>query len=349
MSEGREVVDAVVRLAADRGGVPSGDVVARPTSSGALIAVAGEVVVKLHRVGTDQRTLAARVRLFGDPAWQDCLLVPVDLDLVVLSVEADDDGAPVDPAWSGSGSGSGSGLGAGAAPRLASVWPLVETVARDPDGVPWARAGELLARLHSRPLPEGAGLPPHGAVSRLKRALAGLAAAAAGRVAASAPSPDHAAARAVIERAAASLPAEAWEPSPRGRPVTVVHGDWHLGQMGRLARDGGREADAWRLIDADDLGLGDPAWDFARPAALMAAGILPATEWQTLLDAYRAAGGPALPPAPAEPWPALDAVARAGVVQGAAAVVRRAIEQARPLDDVDESLVDLCGALAGPS
>ena len=50
------------------------------------------------------------------------------------------------------------------------------------------------------------------------------------------------------------------------------------------------------LIDVDDLGVGDPAWDLARPAGFWAAGLIPDDDWATFLDAYRDAGGPALPP-----------------------------------------------------
>jgi predicted trehalose synthase len=45
--------------------------------------------------------------------------------------------------------------------------------------------------------------------------------------------------------------------------MTLVHGDWHLGQLGR-------RGEHWVLIDVDDLGVGDPAWDLARPAGFWA-------------------------------------------------------------------------------
>src|SRR4029453_4074271 len=86
------------------------------------------------------------------------------------------------------------------------------------------------------------------------------------------------------------------------RPTTLVHGDWHLGQLGR--RDG-----PWVLIDVDDLGVGDPAWDLARPAGFWAAGLIPDDDWTTFLDAYRGAGGPAVPAG--DPWQGLAAFARA--------------------------------------
>ncbi|MFC7479178.1 phosphotransferase family protein [Luedemannella flava] len=106
--------------------------------------------------------------------------------------------------------------------------------------------------------------------------------------------------------------------APRRRPalLTVVHGDWHLGQL--VARDGG-----WRLIDVDDLGVGPPVWDFARLAALRALGVVLEEEFRLFLDAYWTAGGPALRPGggPAEDpagWAALDAVTRAVLVSMAA-------------------------------
>ena len=70
------------------------------------------------------------------------------------------------------------------------------------------------------------------------------------------------------------------------------------------------------LIDIDDLGAGDPAWDLARPAGFWAAGLIPDDDWATFLDAYRDAGGSALPRS--DPWPVLEPFARAAVVQAAA-------------------------------
>ena len=74
----------------------------------------------------------------------------------------------------------------------------------------------------------------------------------------------------------------------------------------------------WTLIDIDDLGVGDPAWDLARPAGFWVAGLIPDGDWTTFVDAYRDAGGAALPPSPTDPWPVLEPFARAAVVQAAA-------------------------------
>jgi aminoglycoside phosphotransferase (APT) family kinase protein len=104
---------------------------------------------------------------------------------------------------------------------------------------------------------------------------------------------------------------EADPPAARRRALT--HGDFHLGQVVLVA--GG-----WRLIDVDGLGLGDPVWDLARLAAWFACGVVPPAEWNRFLAGYRAAGGPAVPP-DGDPWPALDAPARALVAQIAALAI----------------------------
>ena len=68
------------------------------------------------------------------------------------------------------------------------------------------------------------------------------------------------------------------------RACRLCHGDLHLGQLVRHPAPHG----PWRLIDVDDLGLGDPAWDLARPAAWYAAGLLPPGRLDRFLGAYRA-------------------------------------------------------------
>jgi hypothetical protein len=173
--------------------------------------------------------------------------------------------------------------------RWRTRWPLVQTVSRDSADAPWQDAARLLARLHAQTLDVAL---EHGGRQRLRRALDSL--------------PDGPSA-ATIRQAAAGLPPDIWRAGPRA----LVHGDWHLGQMGRR---GGR----WLLIDIDDVGVGNPAWDLARPAGFWAAGLLPDADWVAFLDAYRDAGGPALPAAPANPWPVLDPFARAAVIQAAA-------------------------------
>ncbi|MBY0290339.1 MAG: aminoglycoside phosphotransferase family protein [Mycobacteriaceae bacterium] len=230
------------------------------TRSGAEIRVDGDVVYKLHRPGTDPRQLTRRLRV---AAASKALLSP-------LEAEPDAVGG-----------------------RWRTQWPYVETVVPQPEHLPWAEAGGLLARLH-REEPVGR-IPPHGWPQRLRRAMDELREDRDARVL----------------RAAAVLPDAAWRAGSAARPLSVVHGDFHLGQLGR--RDVGSP---WLLIDVDDLGLGDPAWDLARPAGFWAAGLIPDDDWEAFVDTYRDADGPALPEG--DPWPVLEPFARAAVVQAAA-------------------------------
>ena len=157
-----------------------------------------------------------------------------------------------------------------------------------PRDLPWREAGELLAQLHAEPVEDVA--MRHGALERLRRAVRRLGAG---------PRAD------VIRDAASRLRL----PAPSAGRERLVHGDFHLGQLGR--HDG-----RWVLIDVDDLGVGHPAWDLARPAGFWAAGLIPDADWHAFVDGYRAAGGPALPEG--DPWPMLEPFARAAVIAAAA-------------------------------
>ena len=120
--------------------------------------------------------------------------------------------------------------------------------------MPWAEAGRLLARLHREPAGDFA--LPHGGPDRLARALARLG-----------DGPDAE----VIRRAAAGMPA-AEPPADRSRWCTATFTSVNWAD----------HAGAWVLIDVDDLGVGDPAADLARPAGFWAAGLLPDADWHAL-------------------------------------------------------------------
>ncbi|WP_018549059.1 phosphotransferase family protein [Streptomyces sp. LaPpAH-108] len=216
--------------------------------------------------------------------------------------------------------------------RLVTYWPLGDPVDRDdPDAAPWEAAATLLARLHRTPL-DGPLPPMRGpakaaaATARLRKALE------------TAPCPD---AQPVL-RAWAALPGWARGEAPAPGVPALCHGDLHLGQLVRHPAPDG----PWRLIDVDDLGVGSPAWDLARPAAWYACGLLPPEEWTRFLDAYRAAGGPAVPP-DGDPWPVLDVPARALTVQTAALALTKALTAGRSPDEVEQAVVDACARMTG--
>ncbi|WP_308013606.1 aminoglycoside phosphotransferase family protein [Streptomyces beigongshangae] len=213
--------------------------------------------------------------------------------------------------------------------RPVTCWPYGTPVDRDdPDAAPWEAAATLLAGLHRTPdavLPPG--LPPMRGPEKAARALA--------RLRAAGPHP----AAAPVLRAWAVLPPWARDEAPMPDTGTLCHGDLHLGQ---LVRAGNGD---WLLIDIDDLGRGDPAWDLARPAAWFACGLLPPDEWTRFLAAYRKAGGPAVT-ADGDPWPALDVPARALTAQTAALAIAKSVERGRPLDEVEMSVVDACDRMA---
>ncbi|MCA1219389.1 phosphotransferase family protein [Streptomyces sp. 8L] len=220
--------------------------------------------------------------------------------------------------------------------RLVTAWPYgVPVDPEDPDAAPWEHAAELLARLHAVPLTGLAGALP-GPVPPMRAPLKVTAAVSRMRAAA----PAHPAARAV-ERARDGLRLAG---GPAG-PLALCHGDLHLGQ---LVRD--RAAGRWLLIDVDDIGAGDPAWDLARPAAWFAAGMLPPGVWARFLGAYRAAGGTAVP-RDGDPWPRLEGPARALVVQTAALALAKAAEEGREPDEVEELMIGACVRIAalGPN
>jgi hypothetical protein len=254
------------------------------TPSGARLAFVGGAVLKLHHERTELTALTARLTAACESALTTAFVRPLTSEVV--------------PAPDGS---------------LVTAWPEVPVLGVA-DTIPWPDVGTLLARLHNLPAPVT--LPAHVPSDRLGRA-----------VVRARNLPDEADRELLVQLGERLLREvrKATDTTKRAQRHTtestapqvnsVVHGDFHLGQVGSW--EGG-----WRLLDLDDVGVGDPAWDLARPAGFWAAGLLGDREWAEFLDGYRAAGGPAVPRS-GDPWPSLDLAARCAVHIAAVRVLSR--------------------------
>lgn len=304
-----------------------GDFTVLAERADATVVRVGGVVAKAHPAGTVAGELRIRVGVAASPAAAGVLLPPC-------------------------------GAAAEAGGRIVTFWPYGVPVDPGESGdTPWAAAGTLLARLHAvQPAALPGPLPPMRGPAKVARAMERLRGA-----------PESAAAR-TVRRAWRRLPAWSRGEAPYEGRSFLCHGDWHLGQ---LVRDPGTYTSApnggphngphtsvpqpaarsappgrgWLLIDIDDLGLGDPAWDLARPAMWFGAGLLAPEAWARFLGAYRAAGGTAVSPG-GDPWARLDIPARALAVQSAAIAVAKAARDGRELDEAESELLATCARIA---
>ncbi|MGW5423002.1 phosphotransferase [Streptomyces sp. NPDC003943] len=308
----------------------------------------GDLVLKAHAPGGDPEELRSRTAVAALPALTDVLLPPLPPPALpaspFLALPLPTTAAPAQPLPASAPSALPLPTAAPLLPaslpaprtparaegRPLTVWPYGSPVdPDDPDAAPWEAAARLLALLHRTPAPPG--LPAMRAPVKAALAVERMCRAA----------PDHPATATVL-RAWRTVPEpDAGGPGPYR---ALCHGDFHLGQ---LVRPGG--GPHWRLIDVDDLGLGDPAWDLARPAAWFAAGLLAPEVWARFLGAYEAAGGPATAgpggDPGSDPWSRLDVPARALTVQTAALAVAKSTAEGRPLDEVEDVMIDTCARI----
>jgi hypothetical protein len=268
-----------------------------------LVIRVGSTVVKAHAPGTSASELRARLSLLLSESLSEIFLAPLHAEIWTVSDQ-----------------------------RFASLWPVGIPVDEQLATAPWQQAAGLLARLHQVPLPKlqdlevpgcRASIKVQAVISQLKQEHVR--------------SPD-AFTTAILAAAETLRPVD----DPADSMRTLVHGDWHFGQLLALNPSGKR---MWRLIDPDDMGVGDPAWDLARPAAFFAAGLIPPDVWLSFLKTYRASGGSGFLDIH-EPWPRLESPARAVLIQCAASAVLRSRRLQRPLAAAEYALIAACRRMA---
>ncbi len=128
----------------------------------------------------------------------------------------------------------------------------------------------------------------------------------------------------------------------RLRPKVWSHGDFHLGQIVFIKSHGTTTA---RFIDFDTFCCSIPEWDLARPAALFAAGILPAHLWNSFIVSY---AGDKFNHKLNENklWSKLDIPAKVMTVNLATIAVNRATLTDENLEDSELQLIETCKAIS---
>jgi len=208
-----------------------------------------------------------------------------------------------------------------------TIWPAGSApIADNPESIDWESSAKLLGALHAVPF---AGIfaeflfPKTRWLSRLFRTHSSLLAL------------KNRPEKRIVLTAFTTLPnidSKVWS-SPRR---CFIHGDWHPGQVVSIQGSP-------RLIDIDDIGIGDPSWDLARPAAWRLSGLLSDAAWKAFLESYREASGSAIEER--DPWKRLELPARAAVIQAAETALIYAERDGRQLEDYELALIDTCSRI----
>lgn len=207
--------------------------------------------------------------------------------------------------------------------RLLTLWPAAHTfLPASVEQFEWVESAQLLAKLHSLSIPSSRLVRPAGWLSRLGRLKSKI-------------ETSHAfpAEKKTLLAALATLPrlgSTCWHM----HTTSLIHGDWHPGQVARSGHE-------LKLIDSDDVGLGDPMWDLARVAGWSLAGVISNEVWNTFFSHYAAAR--LLNKQQIETvWQNLELPARAAAILSAATGMLHAEKEQRELEDYEKELLESC-------
>ncbi len=265
-------------------------------------------VIKIHARETLAEELDARLELISRSPWNQIFLQPIKSQSQTLRQG-----------------------------RIMSQWPFAEALTISEDEIPWHKCGKLLAELHQIPIAVNNfpfSLPIATAAKRWQKSIAELK---------SLNFIDHRlkAPWLIVEEMTAKLTL----PKIYSARTHWIHGDWHLGQLVREKSEQKSEMNL-KLIDIEDMGLGHPVWDLARPGAFYAAGLLDPEDWSSFLNSYLTAGGPAFQARRNETfWEILGPAVEVLSLQCAAVGLRKAYLEERSLGDDEQAFIETCARI----
>lgn len=255
-------------------------------------------VVKIHPTYINREILDQKFRLIASKPCRDLFLQPLQNELV--SVDE----------------------------RSVSIWPLAKSLsAESPEQLDWSEYGRLLGKLHEASSELKTAMPQNLCASswpsRVRRGLERTKQCKENHL-------KHEVLKAYSRLAVDKLCQE------HVKYPTIVHGDWHPGQMVLFQNK-------TLFIDVDDIGMGNFSWDLSRPAAWFYCGLLDESLWNLFLTNY-------ISTSPIKfhektNHDDLEAAARAAVVQGAASALVQSELENRKLNESEELLLSCCSRI----